>query len=84
MAAQWRQALRARNVTEAYSGARLLKELLTLRNTTEEALRDRIVALDQEIIRLDEIIIDRESALNAITYQLYQLTPDEIAMVEGR
>jgi len=83
LAAQWRHALRDLNVTEAFDAKRLLNYLLTLRTTTEETLRDRLIAIDQEITRLDQTIAARESALNAITYQLYALTPEEIAMVEG-
>jgi hypothetical protein len=83
LAAQWRHALRDLNVTEAFDGKKLLKLLLTLRTTTEPPLKTRILALDQEITQLDQTIAERESALNAITYQLYGLTPEEIAMVEG-
>ncbi len=82
-AAQWRHALRGINVTEAFNATRLLKLLLTLRTTTEDTLRDRILALDQEITTLDQTLATKESALNALIYQLYHLTPDEIAMVEG-
>jgi hypothetical protein len=83
LAAQWRHALRDLNVTEAFNATRLLKLLLTLRTTTEEPLKNRILSLDQEITHLDQTIAAQESALNAITYQLYGLTPEEIAMVEG-
>lgn len=82
-AAQWRHALRAVNVTEAFNATRLLKLLLTLRTTTEDTLRDRIVALDQEITTLDQTLATKEAELNAIIYQLYHLTPEEITMVEG-
>ena len=83
LAAQWRHALRSINVTEAFNATRLLKLLLTLRATTEEPLRDRILTLDQEITTLDQTLATKESALNALIYQLYHLTPEEIAMVEG-
>ncbi|MEY4569159.1 MAG: hypothetical protein RLZZ398_598 [Verrucomicrobiota bacterium] len=82
-AAQWRHALRNVNITEAFNATRLLKLLLTLRTTTEDTLRDRILALDQEITTLDQTLATKESALNALIYQLYHLAPDEIAMVEG-
>ena len=83
LAAQWRHALRDLNVTEAFNATRLLKHLLTLRTTTEEPLRQRILALDQEITELNQTLATKESELNAIIYQLYHLTPEEIAMVEG-
>jgi hypothetical protein len=83
LAAQWRHALRDLNVTESFNATRLLKLLLTLRTTTEAPLKNRILSLDQEITQLDQTIAAREAALNAITYQLYGLTQEEIAMVEG-
>ncbi len=83
IAAQWRYTLRDANVTEAYDGKRLLKDLLTLRTTTDTPLRDRILTLDAEITALDTTIATRETALNAITYRLYRLTPEEIATVEA-
>jgi hypothetical protein len=84
LAAQWRHALRDLNVTEAFDAKKLLKHLLTLRTTTEEPLRQRILALDQEITTLDQTIATKEFALNTLVYQLYHLTPVEIAMAEGR
>jgi len=83
VAAQWRHTLRDQNVTESYDAKRLLKQLLTLRQTTEEPLKQRILTLDQEITSLDQQIAQKESSLNQITYQLYGLTPEEITMVEG-
>jgi methylase of polypeptide subunit release factors len=83
LAAQWRHALRAINVTEAFNATRLLKLLLTLRSTTEDPLRDRILSLDHEITTLDATLATKEAELNAIIYGLYRLTPEEIAMVEG-
>ena len=83
LAAQWRHALRNLNVTESFNSTRLNKHLLTLRHTTEAPLRGRILTLDHEITTLDHTITTKESQLNALIYQLYHLTPEEIAMVEG-
>jgi len=84
LAAQWRHTLHDLNVTEAFDAKRLLKYLLTLRTTTEDSLRARILTLDQEITQLDQTIASKETELNTITYQLYRLTPEEISMVESR
>jgi hypothetical protein len=83
LAAQWRHTLRDLNVTEAFDGKKLVKHLLTLRTTTEAPLKQRILTLDQEITTLDTTIATKEAELNAITYRLYGLTQEEIAMVEG-
>ena len=80
---EWRHTLRDQNVSESYDAKRLLKQLLTLRQTTEEPLKQRILALDQEITNLDQTIAQKEFTLNQITYELYGLTPEEITMVEG-
>jgi len=53
LAAQWRHALRDLNVTEAFAAKKLIRHLLTLRTTTEEPLRQRILVLDQEITKMD-------------------------------
>jgi len=84
IAAQWRHAVRDLNVTEAFDAKRLVKQLLTLRTTYEQPLSEKILTLDQEITNLEQTIASKESGLNAITYQLYGLSPEEIAMVEGR
>ncbi len=83
IAAQWRHTLRDANITEAYDAKRLLKNLLTLRTSTDAPLRDRILTLDHEITTLDATIAQRETALNTLTYRLYHLTPEEIATVEA-
>ena len=83
IAAQWRHALRDQRVTEAFDARRLQRLLLDLRTTAEAPLRDRLLALDAEITALDQTLADRESALNALIYRLYALTPEEITMVEG-
>lgn len=82
VAAQWRHALRDANVTEAFDGKRLLRLLLDLRATADRALRDRMVALDAEITALDAEIAAAEQGINTVVYRLYQLTRDDIAVIE--
>ncbi|NLE56018.1 MAG: restriction endonuclease subunit M, partial [Lentisphaerae bacterium] len=83
IAAQWRHALRDVTVTDAFNGKRLLRLLLNVRVTADHALRDRIVAIDADIAALDAKIAAAEQAINAVVYRLYQLTPEEIAMIEA-
>jgi len=83
LAAQWRHALRALNVTESFDGKKLVRKLLALRITDEQTLRDRILSLDGEIESISLTIAAKESALNQIIYKLYGLTPAEIEMVEA-
>ena len=83
IAAQWRHALRDVNVTEAFNGQRLLRLLLDLRTTVDKGLRDRIVALDAEIMALAAEITAAESEMNGLVYRLYKLSAEEIALVES-
>lgn len=83
LAAQWRHALRGLNVTQSFDAKKLVRLFLNLRAATEEPLKARILTLDQEITTIDQTIQAREATLNAHTYRLYHLTPEEIAMVEG-
>lgn len=82
IAAQWRHALRDLNVTDKFTAKRLIKILLTLRTTEDAPLRDRILSLDHEITTQDTTITTKEAALNALIYQLYNLTPEDIRTVE--
>ena len=82
IAAQWRNSLRAVRVTEAFDGAKLVRLLLDLRATPDPALAASLVALDREVDRIAAEVDDLEHELNILTYKLYRLTPEEIALVE--
>ncbi len=71
IAAQWRHTLRYRNVTEAYNGNKLLKDLLQIKDTKDEGLKSRILNLDSEITALDRVIATKERELNEIVAALY-------------
>ena len=82
IAAQWRHALRDLRVTESFNARRLVKLLVSLRKTNNDALRKRVVNLDEQIQDLDQQIAQQEQELNEIIYGLYDLTDDERRMVE--
>ena len=83
IAAQWRHALRDLNVTDRFNGKRLLKLLLELHRTDNNALRSQVIELDREIAALDSEIAKCESKIDALVYQLYGITdPREIRMIE--
>ncbi len=46
-------------------------------------MKDAKNMLAHEITALDATIAQQEQALNAITYRLYNLTPEEIATIES-
>ena len=82
VAAQWRHIVRDINFTEQFTAKKLVRELLKLRKTDHEGLRDRLVALDAEIEELDAKIADAEDEMNAYVCNLYDLTEEEIQLVE--
>jgi len=71
IASQWRHTLRDKNVTEAYNGKKLLRDLLKLKTTPDDALKSRILELDQDIRNLDQVIAEKEREMNEIVAGLY-------------
>lgn len=84
IAAQWRHRARTTNITEKFTAKRFLSLLLNLRNTNDEHLRNAVVSLDAEIVALSARIAQAEAELNHIIYRLYDLSPEEIQLVEGK
>ena len=82
IAAQWRHKVRQTNITGKFDGKRLLNMLLKLRKTNNPAIPRQVVQIDAEMQTLDEEIATAEAQMNALTYRLYKLTPEEIRMVE--
>jgi hypothetical protein len=82
IAAQWRQKLRKTNVTEAFKAKQLVRMLLNLRASTQDALRKQVIEADVKLRALDEEIAQAERAMDELLYSLYKLTPDERALVE--
>ncbi len=83
LSAQWRHAVRDTHVTESFDGKKLVRKLLQLRRTDNQALREQVVQLDADIAGLDRDIDAAERALNAFVYALYGLTEEEIRRVEA-
>ncbi len=82
IAAQWRQKLRRTNVTEKFDGKKLVNQLLKLRKTGNSAIKEQVLRIDADIQALDAEIAPAETDMNRLTYRLYNLTDDEIRMVE--
>lgn len=81
--AQWRQVARKTHVTEKFTAKSLIKSLLSLRDTKVSSVRSQVVKLDQEIEQLDSIIAEAEKEMNALIYRLYDLTEEEVELVEA-
>jgi len=83
IAAQWRQKARQTNVTEKFDAKRLLNLLLKLRKTDNPAIKEQVVKIDSEIQALDGQINKAETDMNRLIYELYELTDEEIRLVES-
>jgi hypothetical protein len=81
IASQWKYKLHHTNITEKFDAKKLLKLLLSLRKTQNEALSEQIVQLDKQVDELNIEIELKETDMNTLTFALYHLTVDEIAMV---
>jgi uncharacterized protein with von Willebrand factor type A (vWA) domain len=64
-----------------YAAGRTLT--LALRKTANSALRDQVAKIDAGILALDTEIAQAEADMNALVYRLYELTDDEIKLVEA-
>ncbi|MCA9204485.1 MAG: Eco57I restriction-modification methylase domain-containing protein, partial [Planctomycetales bacterium] len=84
LAALWRQILRGVNITSKFTAEKLVAKLLDLRTTSDLGLRQAILALDAEIQVQDCDIDNAEREINALIYQLYDLTGEEISLVESQ
>jgi hypothetical protein len=83
IAAQWRQKARRTSVTEKFTAKKLVSALLKLRKTENPAIREQLAKIDAEVQTLDQEIAAAEADMNRLTYQLYDLTEEEIRLVEG-
>ena len=83
IAAQWREAARNTNVTEKFTAKQLVKKLLTLRKTDIAPLRMQVIKIDAEVQAFDAKIEQAERDMNQFIYGLYNLTEDEIKLVEA-
>ena len=82
IAAQWRQKVRKTNVTEAFKAKQLVRMLLNLRASTQDALRKQVIEADVKLRALDVEIAAAERSMDELLYSLYKLTPEERALVE--
>ena len=83
MATIWTQILRSTNVTAKFDGEKLVKKLLRFRSSEDPGLRTAIHALHTNISELDSEIAIAESEINDLVYKLYNLSGDEIELIES-
>lgn len=70
-------------ITENTQAGDLAYQLRCVRKTGNSAVAKQLAELDRKLGELDEEITAKETALNAVAYRLYNLTPSEIQLVQG-
>lgn len=83
IAAQWRYLARITNVTDNTKAKSIADKLCTTYHTLNPSLQSQFLELMDEVQDLEAKINSIETQLNQQIYTLYQLTPEEIQMVEG-
>lgn len=83
IAAQWAYLVRITNVTEKTSPKAIADKLCTIYRTENPALQAQFLTLTDEVKSLESEISAIETDLNQNIYTLYQLTSEEIKMVEA-
>lgn len=82
IAAQWANFAATFNITERTDGKKLCEALLKIGETDNSALRDQIIQLQGELAELDEDISAKEQALDEEIFELYELSDDEIYLIQ--
>ena len=80
--AQWKVLASTFPITERTDGKKLCNALRKLAATENEALVEQIIKLESQLSGLEAKIEAEEAEINALIYDLYRLTPEEIRMVE--
>jgi hypothetical protein len=83
IAAQWRYLARITNVTDNTKAKTIADKLCATYHTDNPSLQSQFLKLMDEVQSLEAKINSIEAQLNQQVYALYQLTPEEIQMVEG-
>ncbi|MEX2642151.1 MAG: DNA methyltransferase [Acetobacterales bacterium] len=81
--AQWKLIASNFNVTESTTGKKLSDQLRKVALTTADAVREQIMARQRDLSAVEIDIATSEAEINALVYRLYELTPEEIALVEA-
>ena len=81
--AQWRILAQTFSITEKTDGKKLCSALRRLGVTDNAALVKQIIRLEGQLSVLESEIFEIEAAMNTDVYQLYDLTAEDIQLVEA-
>lgn len=80
--AQWKVLASTYSVTERTTGKKLAGVLRRVALAAPEPLRGQVVALSQTLRQTEAAIATAEAEMNRRLYELYELTADEITLIE--
>lgn len=80
--AQWKLLASTFSITEKTDGKKLATALRKIGATDNTALTQQVIASQQSLSNTEAEIQQAERALNQLIYKLYQLTDDEVRLVE--
>jgi hypothetical protein len=81
--AQWKVLAATFAVTEKTDGKRLANGLRKLAVADNPAVVQQIITLERELSRLEADTTQHEAEINVLIYRLYDLTDDDIALIEN-
>jgi hypothetical protein len=83
LAAQWRHFCWSTRVPKGFDGPQLVRALISVRRTNQQALRGAVVDLDVELQGLDQEIAEKEADMNTLVSCLYDLSPAETSIINS-
>lgn len=81
--AQWKLIASSFSITESTTGKKLADTLRKVAFTAADAVREQIIDRQRDLSEIEGQIMTAEAEMNAHVYRLYDLSPEEIAMVEA-
>ena len=81
--AQWKVLAATFTVTEKTDGKKLANGLRKLTVADNIAVVQQIIALERELSRLEADIARQEVGINSLVYRLYDLTDNDIALIQA-
>jgi hypothetical protein len=79
---QWMKVARDKFISESLNAGRIVKNLLELRTTENDALVQQLGNLTKTLLETEEKILATERKLDDLVYELYKMNPEEKQLVE--
>jgi type I restriction-modification system DNA methylase subunit len=80
--AQWKVVASTFKISENTKAEKLCKELCKIALNDDSPIVAQVIKLQEELSDLEQSIAIKERDVNAVIYDLYNLTPEDIALIE--